>query len=125
MSTKKHTVAIMGLGVRGKTHLKGIMENPDRYEVVGLCDLREEVMKAVSEQWHLNVPLYTDVEKMLAETKPEVFVFVTYPNLRLSMIELAIKYGIKAVSFEKPMAEDMTEAKKMTVLCIQDGARPS
>ena len=112
MSVKKHTVAIMGLGVRGKTHLKGIMENSDRYEVVGLCDLREDVMKAVSEQWKLDVPLYTDVEKMLAETKPEVFVFVTYPNLRLSMIELALKYGIKAVSFEKPMAEDMKEAKK-------------
>ena len=63
MSTKKHTVAIMGLGVRGKTHLKGIMENSDRYEVVGLCDLREDVMKAVSEQWKLDVPLYTDVEK--------------------------------------------------------------
>ena len=40
----KHTVAIMGLGVRGKTHLKGILENPDRYEVVGLCDIREDVM---------------------------------------------------------------------------------
>ena len=123
MSNKKHTVAIMGLGVRGKTHLKGIMENSDRYEVVGLCDLRENVMKAVSEQWKLNVPLYTDVEKMLAETKPEVFVFVTYPNLRLSMIELALKYGIKAVSFEKPMAEDMKEAKKMTDLCVQNGVK--
>ena len=30
------------------------------------------------------------------------------------MIELAVKYRIKAVSFEKPMAEDMAEAKKMT-----------
>lgn len=123
MSVKKHTVAIMGLGVRGKTHLKGIMENSDRYEVVGLCDLREDVMKVVSEQWKLDVPLYTDVEKMLAETKPEVFVFVTYPNLRLSMIELALKYGIKAVSFEKPMAEDMKEAKKMTDLCVQNGVK--
>ena len=109
---KKHTVAVMGLGVRGKTHLKGILENSDRYEVAALCDIREDVMKSVAEHFHLNVPLYTDVEKMLAETRPEVFVFVTYPNLRLSMIELALKYGIKAISFEKPMAEDMPEAKK-------------
>ena len=92
---KKHTVAIMGLGVRGKTHLKAIMENGERYEVVGLCDIREEVMDAVSAQFGLNVPKFTDVEKMLSETKPEVFIFVTYPNLRLSMIELAVKYGIK------------------------------
>ena len=117
-AVKKHTVAIMGLGVRGKTHLKGILENPDRYEVVGLCDLRKEVMEQVSRTYHLSVPLFTDVEQMLQETKPEVFVFVTYPNLRLSMIELAVKYRIPAVSFEKPMAEDMKEAKAMTDLCV-------
>ncbi len=117
---KKHTVAIMGLGVRGKTHLKGILNNPDRYEITGLCDIREDVMKTVSEQFNLNVPLFTDVDKMLSETRPEVFVFVTYPNLRLSMIELAVKHGIKAVSFEKPMAENMPEAKKMTDLCVQN-----
>ena len=116
----KHTVAIMGLGVRGKTHLKGILENPDRYEVVGLCDIREDVMKAAAKSFGLSVPLFTDVEEMLAETKPEVFVFVTYPNLRLSMIELAVRHGIRAVSFEKPMAEDMPEARKMTDLCVQN-----
>ena len=99
-SRKKHTVAIMGLGVRGKTHLKGILENPERYEVVGLCDIREDVMKAVADMFGLNAPCFTDVEEMLAKTKPEVFVFVTYPNLRLSMIELAIKYNVKAVSLK-------------------------
>ena len=119
----KHTVAIMGLGVRGKTHLKALLENGDRYEVVGLCDIRPEVMDSVCGMFGLDVPKFTDVEEMLAQTKPEVFVFVTYPNLRLSMIELAVKYGIKAVSFEKPMAEDMAEAKKMTQLCIDNGIK--
>ena len=96
----KHTVAIMGLGVRGKTHLKALLENGDRYEIAGICDIRPEVMNQVSEMFGLQVPKFTDVETMLKETKPEVFVFVTYPDLRLSMIELAVKYGIKAVSFE-------------------------
>ena len=119
----KHTVAIMGLGVRGKTHLKALLENKDRYEVVGICDIRPEVMDEVSKKFGLNVPKFTDVEEMLSKTKPEVFVFVTYPNLRLSMIELAVKHGIKAVSFEKPMAEDMAEAKKMTELCVANGIK--
>ena len=88
---KKHTVAVMGLGVRGKTHLKGLLENNDRYEVVGICDIDEAKMRNVAKLFRLEVPLYTDAEQMLAETKPEVFVFVTYPNLRLSMIELALK----------------------------------
>lgn len=120
---EKHTVAITGLGVRGKTHLKGILENGDRFEVVGLCDIDEEKMKSVAEMFHLNVPLFTDAETMLAQTKPEVFVFVTYPDLRLSMIQLAVKYGIKAVSLEKPMAESMQEAKEMTDLCIAKGIK--
>ena len=28
-----HTVAVMGLGVRGKIHLHGLLENPDYYKV--------------------------------------------------------------------------------------------
>lgn len=121
--SKRHTVAVMGLGVRGKTHLKGLLENGDRFEVVGLCDIDEKKMRAVADQFCLNVPLFTQVEEMLAATRPEVFVFVTYPDLRLSMIELALKYGIKAISLEKPMAENMAEAKRMTELCVENGVK--
>ena len=113
----KHRTAIMGLGVRGKTHLKAMLENPDSYEIVGICDIRTDVMEDVKKRFSLDVPAYTDVEKMLDETRPEVFVFVTYPDLRLSMIELAVKYNVQAVSLEKPMAENMAEARKMAQLC--------
>lgn len=76
-----HTVAVMGLGVRGKIHLHGLLENPDYYKVVGLCDIDEPKMKAVAEEYHLDdVPLFTDAEEMLKETRPEIFVFVTYPD---------------------------------------------
>ena len=119
----KHRTAIMGLGVRGKTHLKALLENAEHYEIVGICDIRPEVMDAVEEMFSLSVPRFTDVEEMLSQTRPEVFVFVTYPDLRLSMIELAVRYGVKAVSFEKPMAEDLEEAKKMTELCVANGIK--
>ena len=46
-----HTVAVMGLGVRGKIHLHGLLENPDYYKVVGLCDIDEPKMKAVAEEY--------------------------------------------------------------------------
>ena len=60
---------------------------------------------------------------MLKTLHPEVFVFVTYPDLRLNMIELAVKYGVKAVSLEKPMAESLQEAKQMVELCHQHGIK--
>lgn len=116
---KKHTVALLGLGVRGKTHLKGLLESGDRFEIVGLCDIDTEKMAQVAQQFHLQVPLFTDAEAMLAQTRPDVFVFVTYPDLRLSMVELAVKYEVQAISLEKPMAESLLEAKQMRDLCVQ------
>ena len=79
------------------------MENPDYYEIVGLCDINQKALDLVSETYHLeHVPQFLDAEEMLKTLHPEVFVFVTYPDLRLNMIELAVKYGVKAVSLESP-----------------------
>lgn len=120
----KYTVAVMGLGVRGKIHIHGLLENPDTFEIVGLCDIVPSVLDQVAITYGLeNVPKFTDVEEMLRTVRPDVFVFVTYPNYRLSMIELSIKYGVKAVSFEKPMAESLQEAKKMVDLCHEHGIK--
>lgn len=36
---KRWRTVLVGAGVRGSTHLKGVLENKDRYQVAGLCDL--------------------------------------------------------------------------------------
>lgn len=120
----KHTVAVMGLGVRGKIHIHGLLGNPDDFEITGICDIKQEALDLVAEEYHLqHVPQFLDVEEMLKTVRPEVFVFVTYPDMRLNMIELAIRYGVKAVSFEKPMAESLPEAKRMVDLCHEHGIK--
>ena len=48
-----HTVAIVGLGVRGKIHLHGLLENRDSFKIVGLCDLDRSAMKKVAEDYGL------------------------------------------------------------------------
>lgn len=121
---KTHTVAIMGLGVRGKTHLRAMLKNPGRYRIVGLCDIDVAKMKKVAEDFGVqDVPQFTNAGEMLEKTRPEVFVFVTYPDLRLNMIELAARHGVKAVSLEKPMAESLTEAKAMRDVCRENGIK--
>lgn len=120
---KRHRVALLGLGVRGKTHLKGMLENPHRYEIAALCDIDFPRMNSVAREFGLNVPLYTEAEAMLAETNPEVFAFVTYPDLRLSLVELAARYAVKAVSLEKPMAESLCEAKAMLDCCKKNNIK--
>ncbi len=119
---KKYTTAVLGIGVRGMTHLKGLLET-GRFEIVGLCDLEIEKARRGAEVHGITVPCYTDAEPMLAETKPEVFVFVTPPCVRLSMVELAKKYGVKGLSLEKPMAESLGEARKMMDICKESGIK--
>lgn len=123
-SVKRYTVAVLGLGVRGKIHLRGLLENPDRYQVVGLCDRDESVAQKVAEEYGLTqIPLFTDAEQLLSTVRPDIFVFVTYPSDRLNMVELAVQYGIKGISLEKPMAESLQEAKAMRDLCHQHGIK--
>ena len=120
----RHTVAVMGLGVRGKIHIHGLLENPDYYEIVGLCDIDQAAMDRVAAECHLEqVPRFLDAEEMLKTVRPEVFVFVTYPDMRLNLIRLGIKYGVKAVSLEKPMAESLQEAREMARLCHENGIK--
>lgn len=116
---------MLGTGVRGKTHLKGIMENLDKFEVVALCDLDLEKANEAASLFHLDVPIYQDAELMLSETRPDIFIFVTPPSVRLKMVELAAKYCVKAVSLEKPMAESLEEARRIRDICKEAGIKAS
>ena len=89
----RHRVVQVGLGVRGKFHLRGLVENPEAYEIVGLCDLDPKKIEEAKAMFGLDVPAFTDAETMLRQTRPEVFVFVTHPNVRTQMVELAVRYG--------------------------------
>jgi predicted dehydrogenase len=120
---KKYTVAQVGLGNRGRVHFNGFLANPDRFEVVALCDLDEAKMRAAAEEAGVEPRFYTDAETMLAEARPDIFCFVTQPALRLPMVELAAKYEVRGLAMEKPMALSLLEAAAMVRLCRDAGIR--
>ena len=115
----RHTVAQVGCGYRGHRHIEGFLRNPDRFELVALCDLDEERLRAAAEQ-HGIATTSTDADAMLAETQPDVFCFVTQPALRLPLVELGVRHGVRAIAFEKPMATTLAEARRIRDVC--DGA---
>lgn len=119
----KYTVGIAGLGVRGKIHLKGILENSDRFEIVGLCDINPKREAEIAAKFNVKAPFFTDAEEMLKQTHPDVFVFVTFPEIRTSMVDLAVKYGVRGLSFEKPMAVNIQEARYITDVCNEHGIK--
>ena len=87
----KYRVAVAGLGPRGRTHVEGFLANPDRFELVALCDLDHERLRQATEQ-NDGVAAYRDAETMLAETRPDVYCFATLPHLRLSMVEFRVSH---------------------------------
>jgi predicted dehydrogenase len=125
---KNHRAAQVGLGSRGRVHVEGFLSNSDRFSLAAVCDLDEGRLEQAAEKYGSSAGLellatYTDAEKMLAETKPDVFCFVTQPDVRLPLVELGIRYAVKALAFEKPMATSLKEAWTIADLCRQHGIK--
>ena len=124
MKLKKYKTAVAGLGNRGRVHLRGIKENADRMILSAVCDIDKEKLDIVSEEYGVGKDCaYTDADKMLAEIKPDIFVFVTQPDVRIEMVRLAVKHNIKAVAFEKPMATSLREAAEIMRLCEENNIK--
>jgi len=120
----KYRVAQVGVGNRGTIHLEAFLELSDRFELVGLCDLDSAKLRQRIEEKGLDVPGYADAEEMLDETRPDVFCFVTSPTTsRLMFVELGVKYGVRAVAMEKPMATSLAEAQGIARLCREHGIK--
>jgi predicted dehydrogenase len=116
----KYRVAQVGCGHRGQMHLDGWLNNPGRFTVEAICDLDQSKACAAANARNLSAQIYADASQMLAEIKPDIFCFSTLPNVRLSMVELAVKHKVKALVFEKPMATSLKEALQITKLCREN-----
>ena len=119
----KIRVAQVGCGNRGGKHLQGWLAQPDRFEIVALCELDAARMRATADEFGLDAAQYADADRMLAETEPDLFCFVTPPGVRLAMVELAAKHAVKGLAFEKPMAFSLAEARRIVDLCRGAGIK--
>lgn len=118
----RYTVAILGCGPRGKNHVEAFLKNSDRFNVVAICDKDPERLKNIASQLNITAT-YTDAEIMLSQKRPDVFCFATPPHIRLELIKTGIKYGVKAIAYEKPMAISLAEAKEIYELCRKAGVK--
>lgn len=119
---QKYRVAIAGLGARGKSHLWGILNNPDRFEVVGLYNPGEANRNAVREQTGLNC-FFDSPKEMMEAVQPDVLCFSTHPQIRMEYIDLGVQYGVKSISMEKPFALNMRDALEIHKKCAENGIK--
>jgi predicted dehydrogenase len=118
---KTYTVAVAGMGKRGTHHADACARNP-RFKLVGLCDVDPARLEAARQKFGVE-HVDTDAGRLLAVTKPDVFVFCTLPQVRLPLIRAGVESGVKLIAYEKPIATSTNEALEMYRLLREAGVK--
>jgi len=117
--TEKRTgFGIIGLGVWGETHLKAYADTPG-CELVGLCDLNEELAQRRAEEY--SVPFWTTDYRELLERPDLQAVSVVTPDFAHFEIGMAAAQAKKHLLLEKPMATRLSEAEQMAQAAEEAG----
>jgi len=122
---EKIKTAIIGLGriaslleedsLREKpcTHAGALAANPDCVLVAG-CDIDEERRRLFAEKWQ--VPVYADAAEMLRLHAPQILAIATHPDSHYRYCRLAAASGVPVIICEKPLADNIKEARKIARL---------
>ncbi len=107
---KKLKVAVLGLGYFSQFHLNSWGKLGD-VSLVGVCDLDEACVLERSSEY--SVEGFSDFEKMLEETDPDIVDLIVPPVAHVSAIRQAFKPG-RVVICQKPFCLNLEEAKAIT-----------
>ena len=120
----KYRLVQIGLGPRGNVHMDGYMKNSERFEVVGICDLLPDRLRAAGEKFSIGEDKrFLDAEEMMAKLKPDIMSFTTLPDVRREFVEMAAKYKVQGLLLEKPMETTIDGAKYITDLCVNNNIK--
>ena len=96
--------------------LRALSEAPElrgRVQIVGLVDLDYAAAEKLRGEFHLDeAPVGTDLDRMLAETAPDLVFDVVVPSARREVVMTALKYGCHVLT-EKPMAASLDDARAL------------
>ena len=112
---------LVGCGARGESHAQGLLANPGRFELVALCDKDAGRVGALARKLGI-ARCYSDAEAMVAAERPDLLCFATPPAVRLELVQLGVRHGVRAIAFEKPLALSLSEARQIVELCA-DGVK--
>ncbi len=99
--------AFAGSGGRGVTMYAVPMANEfkDVAEIVGVYDTNLKRCEVMRRRTGLDIPVYSDFDKMLKEAKPDIVVVATVDRYHHEYIEKALKAGCDVIC-EKPLTID-------------------
>jgi predicted dehydrogenase len=104
---KKLRLAMVGTGSRG-VGMWGrdiVRDYPDWLEFVGLCDINPGRVETGKKYMGVPCPTYTDFEKMMKDTQPDVLIVTTVDGTHHQFITRGMELGANIIT-EKPMTTD-------------------
>jgi predicted dehydrogenase len=117
------TAVVIGAGAGGTLSINALLAS-ERFELVGVADLRPEALDHVREQTGGSVPTFGSAEEMF-ETRPSDIVCVsTYAPSHLALTRSALSTGVvQGMLVEKPLG-DTTAAGREILDLLRSHNRP-
>lgn len=122
------TIKVAIAGARGKMGLEAVhtVMKSEGMELVATLDYKEVGSTLAALDLFPNnyeVPIYTDFEKLVAETKPDVFVDLTNPHLVYERTKQALLHNVRPVvgttGFTDGQLQELTDlAREQKIGCI-------
>ena len=116
-ASKKLRLAMVGTGIRGTTMWgRDLMKAyPNYIEFVGLCDKNEGRVETGKRMIGTSCPTYTDFEKMMRETKPDVLIVTTMDCTHHEFIIRAMELWMRRKRLAASAASRSTTAIRLIV----------
>lgn len=114
----KIKVGIIGTGGISHFHMNGYKALPELCEVVAVCDIDENKLKAYAAQYGVE-RCYTDYNEMMEKERLDAVSVTTWNNAHCGATVAALNGGANVIC-EKPMAMNAAEAKLMEEAAIKN-----
>jgi len=118
---EKLKFAVLGCGFWSKFQI-GAWSEIKEAELVAVYNRTISKAEKIAEYFH--VPgIYSDPEELFRTEKLDFVDIITDVDTHYQFVEMAVKYGIKNIICQKPMAPDFATAVRMVSLCREHGAK--
>ena len=122
----KLRVGVIGCGDMTRNHVFGYLTSA-RYEIVAIADLSKQAMKDFdeyfSEYGDYRAQHFADAHEMLEKSELDVVSVGVWDKGHAPMTIAAAASGIEAILCEKPMADTVSAAADMLMVCQRNGVK--
>ena len=109
---KAFKVIVVGCGVMSREWIRYAVEHAPEIEIQALVDIVPAAAEKRSQEFGLNVPIYSDLSEALDRTEANLAFDITLPENRESVVGTALSRGLDVLS-EKPMADSWAGARRL------------